>query len=38
MADMVCGGQLDLHVAQEAIRANWVAAYRKYLGLGQALQ
>jgi hypothetical protein len=32
MADMVCSGQLDLHVAQEAIRANWVAANRTYIG------
>jgi hypothetical protein len=23
MADLVCSGQLDLHVAQEAIRTNW---------------
>ena len=27
MADLVCSGQLDLRVAQEAIRANWIEAY-----------
>jgi hypothetical protein len=27
MADMVCGGQLDLAAAQKAIRDNWVEAY-----------
>jgi hypothetical protein len=32
MANMVCSGQLDLHVAQEAIRTNWVDAYRTYIG------
>jgi hypothetical protein len=32
MADLVCSGQLDLHVAQEAIRTNWVDAYRTYIG------
>jgi hypothetical protein len=32
LADMVCGGQLDLRTAQEAIRANWVEAYRTYIG------
>ena len=32
MADMVCGGQLDLTAAQEAIRDNWVDAYRTYIG------
>jgi hypothetical protein len=32
MADMVCGGQLDLAAAQKAIRDNWVDAYRAYIG------
>jgi 5-methylcytosine-specific restriction endonuclease McrA len=32
MADLVCSGQLDLHVAQEAIRTNWIEAYRTYIG------
>jgi hypothetical protein len=32
MADLVCSGQLDLQVAQEAIRANWVEAYERYVG------
>jgi hypothetical protein len=32
MADLVCSGRLDLHVAQEAIRANWIEAYERYVG------
>jgi hypothetical protein len=32
MADLVCSGQLDLQVAQEAIRANWIEAYERYVG------
>jgi len=27
---MVCGGQLDLHVAQRDISTNWIEAYKKY--------
>jgi hypothetical protein len=34
MADLVCSGQLDLQVAQEAIRTNWIEAYRTYIGHG----
>jgi hypothetical protein len=29
---LVCSGQLDLYVAQEAIRTNWIEAYEKYVG------
>ena len=32
MADLVCSGQLDLQVAQEAIRKDWIEAYREYVG------
>jgi hypothetical protein len=32
LADLVCGGQLDLATAQKAIRDNWVDAYRTYIG------
>ena len=32
---MVCAGQIDLPEAQEAIRADWTAAYRKYVGSGR---
>jgi hypothetical protein len=32
MADLVCSGKLDLPVAQEAIRANWIEAYERYVG------
>ena len=32
LADMACGGQLDLATAQKAIRDNWVDAYRTYIG------
>jgi hypothetical protein len=32
LADMVCGGQLDLATAQKAIRDNWVDAYKSYVG------
>jgi hypothetical protein len=28
----VCHGELTLHDAQEAIRGDWIAAYRQYLG------
>ena len=31
LADMACGGQLDLATAQKAIRDNWVDAYRTYM-------
>jgi len=27
---MVCGGQLDIAAAQEAIAKDWIAAYHKY--------
>lgn len=30
LRDMVCGGQLDLHVAQREIAGNWIEAYKKY--------
>lgn len=30
LSDMVCNGQLDLVVAQDAIRTDWTGAYRKY--------
>jgi hypothetical protein len=29
----VCAGRVSLEEAQEAIRTDWVAAYRKYIGL-----
>ena len=29
---MVCGGALDLKIAQQEIADDWVSAYRKYLG------
>ena len=29
---MVCTGQIDLPSAQQAIRVNWIAAYKKYVG------
>jgi len=28
--ELVCGGQIDLEVAQRDIASNWIAAYRKY--------
>jgi hypothetical protein len=31
VADMVCNGQLDLAVAQEGIRDDWVDAYQTYM-------
>lgn len=30
ICDMVCGGQLDIAAAQEAIAKDWIAAYHKY--------
>jgi hypothetical protein len=30
LRDMVCEGQLDLHVAQREIAVNWIEAYKKY--------
>lgn len=30
LRDMVCQGQLDLHVAQREIATNWIEAYKKY--------
>jgi hypothetical protein len=30
LRDMVCDGQLDLHVAQREIASNWIEAYKKY--------
>jgi hypothetical protein len=30
VCDMVCGGQLDIAIAQEAIAKDWIAAYQKY--------
>jgi hypothetical protein len=27
---MVCNGHLDIVTAQQAIAADWIAAYRKY--------
>lgn len=29
---LVCGGQLDLKTAQREIAADWVGAYKKYVG------
>jgi hypothetical protein len=30
MCDMVCSGQLDIDIAQEAFAKDWIAAYHKY--------
>jgi hypothetical protein len=30
--DLVCGGRLDLSTAQREIAADWIGAYRKYVG------
>jgi len=30
LREMVCGGNLDLNVAQHEISSNWIAAYKKY--------
>lgn len=30
LRDMVCDGQLDIHVAQREIASNWIEAYKKY--------
>ena len=30
LRNMVCAGQLDLHVAQREIAGNWIEAYKKY--------
>ena len=30
---LVCAGNLDLPTAQHAIAADWIAAYRKYVGI-----
>ena len=27
---MVCAGQLDLRIAQQAIASDWIAAYKRY--------
>jgi hypothetical protein len=32
LRDLVCNGALDVHAAQQAIRDDWIAAYRKYVG------
>ena len=32
MCEMVCKGQLDISMAQEAIAKDWIAAYHKYYG------
>ncbi|MBI1793430.1 MAG: hypothetical protein HYR70_04480 [Chloroflexi bacterium] len=32
--DLVCSGRLDLATAQKAIAADWIAAYKKYVGAG----
>src|ERR1700751_4620489 len=29
--ELVCSGQMDLKTAQEAIAANWIEAYKKYV-------
>jgi len=29
---LVCDGELDLPIAQQAIATNWITAYKKYLG------
>lgn len=29
---LVCHGKVSLQVAQQAIRGNWIATYRKYVG------
>lgn len=34
---MVCAGEIDLPAAQEAIRVDWIAAYRRYVGSGERL-
>ena len=33
---LVCGGRLDLATAQHDIAADWIGAYRKYVGQGGA--
>ena len=30
MCDMVCAGQIDIAIAQEAFAKDWIAAYYKY--------
>lgn len=30
--EMICSGQIDIKVAQHEIAADWIAAYRKYVG------
>jgi hypothetical protein len=30
--ELVCWGGYDLHSAQEAIRADWIAAYQRFVG------
>jgi len=30
--EMICSGQIDLKVAQQAIASNWIDAYKKYIG------
>jgi hypothetical protein len=30
--ELVCGGQLDLKTAQQAIAADWIKAYKLYVG------
>lgn len=32
MRKMVCSGELDLKTAQREISANWIVAYKKYIG------
>ena len=32
MKTLVCSGRLTLNSAQEAVRVNWRAAYRLYVG------
>ena len=31
--ELVCSGRLGLHDAQQAIAADWISAYRQYVGL-----
>ena len=35
--NLVCAGRVSLETAQEAIRGNWRAAYRRYVGVAVAI-
>ena len=36
MCNLVCEGKIDIASAQQAFATDWIAAYQKYFGVGNA--